>query len=108
MRIIEIFEAQDKHFSASSELDASLNPESASYKEEEEKNSINSDDETPIYTDDVDNGEEDWTTQPSQNEVQSAGFRGREESKANAGIPHQKYQKHDPNFYYQENPIDFR
>jgi hypothetical protein len=108
MRLFEIFESKDKHFSASSELDASLNPESSNYKEEEEKKTINTDNETPIHTSDVDNGEEDWTTQPEKDQAQSAGFRGREEAKANAGIPHQPYQKHDPSFVYTDSPVDVR
>lgn len=108
MRLIEIFESKDKHFAASSELDASLNPESANYKEEEEKKATSSDGETPVYVDDVDNGEEEWTTQPEKDMTQSAGFRGREEAKANAGIPHQAYQKHDPSFVYTDSPTDFR
>lgn len=108
MKLIEIYESTDPHFSASPELDSTLNPESASYKKEEEKNSKKSKKTTDICVDDVDNGEDKWTTIPKKDEPQSSGYRGREESKYNAGIPNRPYQKHNPDYFHQESPIDIR
>ncbi len=108
MRLIELFETNDKYFSATNELDAELNPESSSYKEEEEskakKKAKDNKGGTPVVTDDVDNEEEDWTSTPVVGDMQSAGYRGREEAKANAGMPHDKYQRFDPDYFVQDTP----
>lgn len=109
MRLIEIFETKDKYFAASDDLDTELNPESANYRQDVEDDSKkrHEGEGTPIVTDDEDNGEPDWTSDPAKDEYQSAGFRGREWAKNNAGLPHKKYQKYDPSYFVQDNPEEF-
>lgn len=107
MRLFELFDKKDPYYAAYDEdMDDSLNPASAEYRENEEsankkryaKNGTN------IVTKPEDDEMDSWTSEPKDDEWQSPGYRGREESKANAGMPHKKYQRYNPDYFVPEKP----
>jgi len=107
MKLREIFGPKDPYYAMDdSELESELNPEAASYREDEEKSAKKhyAKRGTNIVTQDEDNGEEDWSTEPNEEDWQSPGFRGQQEAKERAGMPHKKYQKYYPDYMAQENP----
>ena len=105
MRLLELFEAysNEAHGAAGTEIDGKYNREAASYSDAERKRTKaawkNADGGVPVVLEEPeDKDAKDFTTEPSKMNIQSPGYRGREEAKERAGIPNRKYDKHDPEY----------
>ena len=93
MKICEIILNED-HYAAGDnlDLDALYNPEIAAARKNEDDRykKYDSHGSTPVVKE-IDYNQEDYDSDPQKGQRQSPGYRGREYSKARAGMPYNKH-----------------
>ena len=98
MRLHNLYTA-DPFYAKVREIDDLYNPEASEFRDDEVKQQRNIENSVGVVVSDIDHDEPKWDNTPDDDELQSSGFRGGEEAKERAGVPHKRYDRFDPSVF---------